>query len=82
MKPRESSQEQPDWGHGAFTKALLETFGDPSKDLPPADGLLSIDELMFPLGAASRTLPAMNSTRSSTAHRRSKTSTSSRSPIR
>jgi len=49
-KPRESSQEQADWGHGAFTKALLETFGDPSKDLPPVDGLLSIDELMFPLG--------------------------------
>ncbi len=49
-KPRESSQEFAAWGHGAFTKALLETFGDPSKDLPPPDGLLSIDELMFPLG--------------------------------
>jgi WD40 repeat protein len=49
-KPRESSNELKAWGHGAFTKALLETFGDPSKDLPPADGLLSIDELVFPLG--------------------------------
>jgi WD40 repeat protein len=49
-KPRESSQENSEWGHGAFTKAILETFGDPSKDLPPPDGLLSIDELMFPLG--------------------------------
>jgi len=49
-KPRESSHELEDWGHGAFTKALLETFGDPSKDLPPPDGLLSIDELVFPLG--------------------------------
>jgi len=49
-KPRESSQEDPAWGHGAFTKALLETFGDSSRDLPPPDGLLSIDELPFPLG--------------------------------
>ncbi len=49
-KPRESSQEDPAWGHGAFTKALLETFADPARDLPPPDGLLSIDELPYPLG--------------------------------
>ena len=47
--PRELSNEDAEWGHGAFTKVVLETFGDPSKDLSPADGLLSIDELKSPL---------------------------------
>ncbi len=55
-KPREESQELAAWGHGAFTKVLLETFNDPSKDLPPTDGLLSIDELAFPLGRGVATL--------------------------
>ena len=49
-KPRESSIEDPQLRHGIFTEAILEIFADPSKDLPPADGLLSIDELVFPLG--------------------------------
>ena len=48
--PRESSQEDPSWGHGAFTKAILEAFGDPTKDSPPADGVLSIDEVQLLLG--------------------------------
>ncbi len=49
-KPRESSLEDRSWGHGAFTKAILETFSDPTKDLPPPDGLLSMDELTYLLG--------------------------------
>jgi len=33
--PREQSQEDASWGHGAFTKALLDTLSDPESDLPP-----------------------------------------------
>jgi len=47
--PRELSNEDAEWGHGAFTKVVLETFGDRSRDLSPVDGFLSIDELTSPL---------------------------------
>jgi hypothetical protein len=54
--PRESSQEDPEWGHGAFTKALLEAFDDRAIDSPPADGLLSMDEVQLHLG---KRIPAL-----------------------
>jgi uncharacterized caspase-like protein len=44
--PYARALEQPDWGHGAFTHALLETFASADSDLDkPRDGRLSIDEL-------------------------------------
>lgn len=42
--PREVSLEDPSWGHGAFTKALLDAFGSPESDTN-GDGYLSISEL-------------------------------------
>ncbi len=48
LRPREESTEAEEWGHGAFTKVILEAFGDPSIDVS-ADGILSIDELKPPL---------------------------------
>jgi len=42
--PREVSLEDPSWGHGAFTKALLDAFGSPESDTN-RDGYLSISEL-------------------------------------
>lgn len=42
--PREVSLEDPEWGHGAFTKALIETFGSPESD-NNRDGYLSIVEM-------------------------------------
>jgi len=41
---REVSLENEAWGHGAFTKAILETFADKASDLN-ADGYLSLTEL-------------------------------------
>ncbi len=41
---REISLEDEAWGHGAFTKAILETFGDQASDLN-GDGYLSLTEL-------------------------------------
>jgi len=43
---REVSLESKDWGHGAFTRALLDTLNSPASDLDnPGDGHLSITEL-------------------------------------
>jgi WD40 repeat protein len=44
--PRELSQEDARWGHGAFTKAILDAMDDPSSDLN-RDGYLSITELDY-----------------------------------
>ncbi len=44
--PRELSQEDPLWGHGAFTKAILDAMDDPASDLS-RDGYLSITELDY-----------------------------------
>jgi uncharacterized caspase-like protein len=45
--PREESLERPQWGHGAFSKAILDTLGDAASDLPPQDGQLTINELEY-----------------------------------
>ncbi len=45
-KPREDSLENTRWGHGAFAKAILDTFNEPASDLD-ADGELSVIELDF-----------------------------------
>ncbi|NLX97980.1 MAG: hypothetical protein GXY83_17595 [Rhodopirellula sp.] len=42
--PREVSFEDPDWGHGAFTRGLIDTFNDPASDTNQ-DGYLSIIEM-------------------------------------
>jgi hypothetical protein len=42
--PREFSIEDEEWGHGAFTAAILETFGDGASDLN-GDGYLSLAEM-------------------------------------
>ena len=42
--PREVSLENPAWGHGAFTKALLDAFASPDSD-NDGDGFLSLTEL-------------------------------------
>jgi WD40 repeat protein len=42
--PREVSLEDPTWGHGAFTKALIDTFNSPDSD-NNHDGYLSIVEV-------------------------------------
>jgi len=42
--PREVSLENPAWGHGAFTKALLDTFASADSD-HDGDGYLSLTEL-------------------------------------
>jgi hypothetical protein len=41
---REISLEDEAWGHGAFTKAILETFADRASDLN-SDGYLSLTEM-------------------------------------
>lgn len=44
--PREVSHEHADWGHGAFTKALLDSIRDPNSDIDdPQDRHLSVTEL-------------------------------------
>ncbi|NLX99187.1 MAG: hypothetical protein GXY83_23875 [Rhodopirellula sp.] len=44
--PQATSLEDPAWGHGAFTKAILDTFGSPESDIDnPPDGLLSLTDL-------------------------------------
>ena len=40
----ETSREDPAWGHGAFTQALLEALGSAADT--NHDGLVSVDELM------------------------------------
>ena len=45
---RERSLEDPKWGHGTFTKALLETLASPESDLDH-NGYLTINELDFQL---------------------------------
>ncbi|WP_231742766.1 caspase family protein [Stieleria varia] len=48
--PREESLERPDWGHGAFTKAILDAAADRDSDLDkPGDGLLTLSEIQFNL---------------------------------
>lgn len=44
--PREVSWEDPKWGHGAFTKAVLDILSNPASDLNH-DGWLSLAELGF-----------------------------------
>ncbi|NUQ62260.1 MAG: caspase family protein [Pirellulales bacterium] len=46
--PREVSLEDPAWGHGAFTRGLIDTFGDPASDANH-DGYLSIIEMELSL---------------------------------
>jgi WD40 repeat protein len=46
--PREVSLEDPRWGHGAFTRALLDSLGNPGSDLDH-DGYLGLTELDFQL---------------------------------
>ncbi len=41
---REVSMEKDEWGHGAFTKAILDTFTSPAADRN-ADGFLSLTEM-------------------------------------
>lgn len=41
---REKSQEKDEWGHGAFTKALLDAMNDPKSD-HNASGFLEVTEL-------------------------------------
>ncbi|MHB8897364.1 MAG: caspase family protein [Thermoguttaceae bacterium] len=41
---REISREDEKWQHGAFTKAILDTFADPAADLN-SDGFLSLTEM-------------------------------------
>lgn len=48
--------ERPEWSHGAFTKALLDTFASPASDLPPQDGRLSVIELEHNLDVRIRQL--------------------------
>lgn len=48
--PREESIERSDWGHGAFTRALLDTLQDPQSDTSPrpmGDSLLNQFELQL-----------------------------------
>ena len=45
---REFSLENPKWGHGAFTKALLDTLASPESDLDH-NGYLTTNELDFQL---------------------------------
>ncbi len=39
------SYEKDEWGHGAFTKALLEGIGDGKADYPPKNGTVTIKEI-------------------------------------
>lgn len=45
-----TSYENDAWKHGAFSKALLDSFADNSSDVPPQDGNLSILELPICVG--------------------------------
>jgi hypothetical protein len=47
---REESLEDPKWGHGAFTRAILDMVADKSSDLDkPPDGQLNLSEVQFHL---------------------------------
>jgi uncharacterized caspase-like protein len=50
----EVSREDPAWGHGAFTQALLEALGSPADT--NRDELVSVDELM---GYLAQRVPAL-----------------------
>ncbi len=42
---RGPAYEHPDWGHGMFTKAILDVLADPQADsMSPKDGKISLDE--------------------------------------
>ncbi|MGB5622691.1 MAG: caspase family protein [Gammaproteobacteria bacterium] len=42
---RGPAYEDDAWGHGMFTKAILDTLNDPESDDDPQDGKISLDEL-------------------------------------
>lgn len=47
---REESLEDPKWGHGAFTRAILDMVADHTSDLDkPPDGQLNLSEVQFHL---------------------------------
>lgn len=47
---REESLEDPKWGHGAFTRAILDMVADKTSDLDrPPDGQLNLSEVQFHL---------------------------------
>ena len=53
--PREESQESDEWGHGAFTYALLESLKQRKTDVT-GDGMISLTELELSIGEKVRLL--------------------------